>query len=65
MTHTSKLFALLAVALVLPSDACNDPLRVSIPTRRRSARSVPARSATFPSRTAVTTPMDRGGPAKA
>ena len=32
MTHTSKLFALLAVALVLPSDACNDPLRVSIPT---------------------------------
>jgi len=32
MKHTSKLLALLAVALVLPSDACNDPLRVSIPT---------------------------------
>src|SRR5690349_16307868 len=32
MTHTSKLLALLAVALVLPSGACNDPLRVSIPT---------------------------------
>src|SRR2546421_660462 len=32
MTHTSKLLALLAVALVLPSNACNDPLRVSMPT---------------------------------
>ena len=32
MTHTSKLLALLTVVLVLPSDACNDPLRVSIPT---------------------------------
>src|SRR5690242_8326544 len=32
MTHTSKLLALLTVALVLPSGACNDPLRVSIPT---------------------------------
>jgi hypothetical protein len=32
MKHTSKLLALLAVALALPSDACNDPLRVSIPT---------------------------------
>ena len=32
MKHTSKLLALLAVALVLPTGACNDPLRVSIPT---------------------------------
>jgi len=32
MKHTSKLLALLAVALVLPSGACNDPLKVSIPT---------------------------------
>jgi hypothetical protein len=32
MKHTSKLLALLAVVLVLPSDACNDPLKVSIPT---------------------------------
>ena len=32
MKHTSKLFVLLAVASVLPSGACNDPLRVSIPT---------------------------------
>ena len=32
MKHTSKLLALLAVALVLPSSACNDPLRVNIPT---------------------------------
>jgi hypothetical protein len=32
MKHTSKLLALLAVALLLPSGACNDPLRVSIPT---------------------------------
>ena len=32
MTHTSKLLALLAVAVMLPSGACNDPLRVSIPT---------------------------------
>lgn len=32
MKHTTKLLALLAVALVLPSGACNDPLKVSIPT---------------------------------
>src|SRR5437870_598568 len=32
MKHTSKLLALLAVALVLPSGACNDPLKVRIPT---------------------------------
>src|SRR5438270_8454917 len=32
MKHTSKLLVLLAVASVLPSGACNDPLRVSIPT---------------------------------
>jgi starch-binding outer membrane protein, SusD/RagB family len=32
MKHTSKLLALLAVALLLPSGACNDPLHVSIPT---------------------------------
>jgi hypothetical protein len=32
MKHTSKLLALVAVALVLPNGACNDPLRVSIPT---------------------------------
>ena len=32
MKHTSKLLALLAVALVLPNSACNDPLKVSIPT---------------------------------
>src|SRR3989442_15232748 len=32
MKHTSKLLALLAVALVLPNGACNDPLKVSIPT---------------------------------
>src|SRR5437588_5898264 len=31
MKHTSKLLVLLAVASVLPSGACNDPLRVSIP----------------------------------
>jgi len=32
MKHTSKLLALLAVALLLPNGACNDPLHVSIPT---------------------------------
>jgi hypothetical protein len=32
MKHTSKLLVLLVVALVLPNGACNDPLRVSIPT---------------------------------
>src|SRR3989449_11022669 len=32
MKHTYKLLALLAVALVLPNGACNDPLKVSIPT---------------------------------
>ena len=32
MKHTSKLLALLAVALLVPNAGCNDPLRVSIPT---------------------------------
>jgi hypothetical protein len=32
MKHTSKLLALLVVALLLPNGGCNDPLRVSIPT---------------------------------
>ena len=31
MKHTSKLLALLAVALLVPNAGCNDPLRVSIP----------------------------------
>src|SRR5213080_2918488 len=32
MKHTVKLFALLAVALLVPQAGCNDPLRVSIPS---------------------------------
>ena len=32
MKHTAKLFALLAVALLVPQAGCNDPLRVSIPS---------------------------------
>src|SRR5712691_2729187 len=32
MKHTTKLLALLAVALLVPQAGCNDPLRVSIPS---------------------------------